>query len=79
MGFESADQMFDAFKSSEKRQVIGFFDFVQGTGTSSRKVQAMRDQNFIRFAELYNGAGNASEYGSIIEKYFADFQRLSTA
>jgi hypothetical protein len=42
-------------------------------------VQAMREQNFIRFAELYNGAGNASEYGSIIEKYFDDFQRLSSA
>jgi hypothetical protein len=79
MGFESVEQMFDAFASNEKRQIVGFFDFVQGTGTSSRKVQAMREQNFIRFAELYNGAGNASEYGSIIEKYFDDFQRLSSA
>ena len=77
MGFESVDQMFDAFKNSEKRQIIGFFDFVQGPGVSSRKVQAMRDQDFIRFAELYNGTGNASEYGSRIEKYFDDFQRLS--
>jgi hypothetical protein len=77
MGFESAEQMFDAFKSGEKRQIIGFFDFVQGPGTSSRKVQAMRDRDFVRFAELYNGAGNATEYSGSIEKYFADFQRLS--
>jgi hypothetical protein len=78
-GFESVQQMFDAFSASEKRQIIAFFDFLQGTETHPRKVLALQQMDFPRFAELYNGVGNAAEYGSRIRGSFDTFRRLRPA
>jgi hypothetical protein len=75
-GFESVDQMFDAFTAGEKRQVIAFFDFLQGHDTHPPKILALQQRDFTRFAELYNGPGNAAEYGSRLSLAFDAFQRL---
>lgn len=75
-GFESVDEMFDAFSSSEKRQIVAFFDFLQGADTHPPKVVALQRLDFIRFAELYNGPGNAAEYGARLSGTFEAFQRL---
>jgi hypothetical protein len=75
-GFESVQEMFDAFSGSEQRQIIGFFDFLQGTETHPRKVLALQSKDFVRFAELYNGPGNAAEYGSRISGTYDTFKRL---
>jgi hypothetical protein len=75
-GFESVGQMFDAFSASEKRQVIAFFDFLQGHETHPPKILALQQRNFTRFAELYNGTGKAVEYGSKVSLAFDAFQRL---
>lgn len=78
-GFESVDEMFDAFSSGEKRQIIAFFDFLQGTETHPRKIVALQKLDFVRFAELYNGPGNAAEYGSRLSGTYEAFQRLRPA
>jgi hypothetical protein len=75
-GFESVNQMFDAFARSEKRQIVAFFDFLQGTSTQPRKILALQKRDFLRFAELYNGPGNATVYGAKIEALYDTFQRL---
>jgi hypothetical protein len=78
-GFESVDQMFDAFSSGEKRQIVSFFDFLQGTGTHPPKILALQQLDFVHFAELYNGPGNAAEYGSRLSTAYEAFQRLRPA
>jgi hypothetical protein len=78
-GFESVGEMFDAFSSGEKAQIVAFFDFLQGTGTHPPKILALQKLDFVRFAELYNGPGNAAEYGARLSGTYDAFQRLRPA
>src|SRR5262249_60497107 len=78
-GFESAAQMFDAFATGEKRQIISFFDFLQGVGTHPPKILALQNRDFVRFAELYNGPGNSAEYSSRLSTAFDAYERLRPA
>lgn len=78
-GFESVEQMFDTFSGSEKRQIVAFFDFLQGTETHPRKVLALQRMDFVRFAELYNGPGNAAIYSARISGMYETFERLRPA
>ena len=75
-GYESVHQMFDAFSTSERNQVIGFFDFVQGPSTDSRRVLALQQQDFNTFASFYNGPGQAAKYGGLIKSAFDAFHKL---
>jgi hypothetical protein len=78
-GFETVHQMFDAFadpKSGERNQVVGFFDFVQGPGTNSRRVLALQQMDFNTFASMYNGPGQAAKYGGLIKTAFDAFKKL---
>jgi hypothetical protein len=75
-GYESVHQMFDAFSSSERHQIIGFFDFVQGPSTNSRRVIALQNKDFTTFASLYNGPGQATRYGSLIKSVFDAFLKM---
>jgi hypothetical protein len=72
-GFESVQQMFDAFSDSERRQIVAFFDFLQGSKTHL----ALRELDFLRFAKLYNGPGNAAAYSEKIGRMYETFERLS--
>jgi len=76
LGFESVQQMFDAFSASEREHVIGFFNFVQGPGTESRRIIALQAKDFETFASMYNGPGQASKYGSIIRSLHDVFHKL---
>ena len=77
IGYESAGQMFTAFSKDERTQVLGLFDFIQGPDTSSRRVIALQDQDFVAFAEQYNGPGQAAVYGGMLRLYFELFRRLN--
>lgn len=79
LGFESVHQMYDAFSSSERHQIIGFFDFVQGPGRDSRRVLALQSGDFTTFAAMYNGPGQAARYGSLMQGVFDTFKRLQPA
>ncbi len=79
IGYESGEAMFTAFSTDERTQLIGFFDFVQGPHPVSRRVIALKEKNFLAFAEQYNGPGQASTYASIIQGLFDGFQALKPA
>jgi hypothetical protein len=79
IGYESVHQMFDDFaesESGERAQILAFFDFVKGTSVSSPRIRALQDGDFHTFAALYNGAGQAARYGSLISSRFDLFRRL---
>jgi hypothetical protein len=79
LGFESVHQMYDAFSASERNQIVGFFDFVQGPASNSRRVQALQARDFNTFAALYNGPGQAARYAGLIQGVYDTFQRLKPA
>ncbi len=79
LGYESVHQMFDAFTSGDRPQIVGFFDFVQGPGRDSRRVLALQAGDFTTFASLYNGPGQAAKYGSLMQSVFDTFRRLQPA
>jgi hypothetical protein len=78
-GYESVQEMFAAFAASERSQIIGFFDFVQGPNTNSRRVISLQSQDFETFAALYNGPGQAAKYGNLIRTTFDAFNQMKTA
>jgi hypothetical protein len=75
-GYESVTQMFDAFNSGDRAQLIGFFDFVQGPSPNSRRVIALQSQDFETFASMYNGPGQAAKYGSLIRNVYDLYHKL---
>jgi len=79
LGFESVQQMFDAFTANERNQILGLFNFIKGPAANSRRVQALQAQDFVTFASLYNGPGQAAQYGSLMHTLFDAFQRLRPA
>lgn len=76
IGYDSAAAMFTAFSKDERNQILGLFDFIQGPETVSRKVIALQNQDFVSFAEQYNGPGQAAMYGSLLRLYFELFRML---
>lgn len=76
IGYEAASEMFASFSQDERTQVLGLFDFIQGPETISRKVIALQNQDFVAFAEQYNGTGQAAMYGGLLRLYFELFRML---
>ncbi len=76
IGYESVQQMFDAFSSGERAQIIGFFDFVKRSNPNSERILALRARDFDRFATLYNGASNGKVYAERMRVHFEAFQEL---
>ena len=67
LGYESVQHMFDAFARSAHAQLLGMFDFVKGPGATSPAVQALQSKDYLTFASIYNGSGNADTYRGIIQ------------
>ncbi len=76
IGYESVHQMFDAFSKDDASQITGFFDFVKGPVSDTRRLVALQRQDFETFASLYNGPGQAATYATIIRNLFEAFQRI---
>ena len=76
IGYESPRAMFDNFQADLRYQILGLFDFVKGSGTTSPLLEALRRQRFDDFALRYNGSGQVAEYGSRIQRFCAAFQGL---
>ncbi len=72
IGYASVEAMFEAFQSEERIQLIGFFDFVKSRGA----VPALQSKDFVRFARLYNGAGQENIYAPRIKLYHDAFHCL---
>jgi hypothetical protein len=74
VGYDSVQDMFEAFAASERNQVRGFFDFVCSRGAVA--VQALQSLDFTGFARFYNGSGQAEYYGSLIRQAYDAYERL---
>lgn len=79
IGYDSVEDMFAAFGTDERTQLIGLFDFIQGPNTSSDKVTALQRKDFAAFAALYNGKGQAAAYGEILRRYYDAYSTLNLA
>jgi len=76
LGYDTVQQMFDAFSASERDQVVGFFSFVRGQSDESKRITALRTLNFENFAKLYNGPGQSTKYGQMIRSAYNTYQNL---
>ena len=79
IGYDSAEERFDAFTAGERAQLIGLFDFIQGPYATAPRLSALQKKNFVAFAELYHGSGQAAKYGVLIEGYYDAFRTLNAA
>jgi hypothetical protein len=77
IGYESVSEMFENFSTDIRYHILGFFDFVKGTGESSPMIIALQRKRFEDFATYYNGSGLAAEYGGLIEEAYDDFSEIS--
>jgi hypothetical protein len=76
IGYASVEQMFDAFSSSERYQILAVFDFIAGSSAGSRQLNALRDQDFYAFAALHYGSKRATRYGKMLSNLYEAYQRL---
>jgi len=76
LGYESVQQMYEAFARSVHAQILGLFDFVKGPGKTSDAIRALQNGDFLTFASFYNGTGNAPTYEAIISDYVGKFNQL---
>jgi hypothetical protein len=67
VGYDSVQAMFDAYSAGLAAQVLGLFDYLKGREATSEALQAAQRRQFLRLAELYNGSGQAAEYGARLE------------
>jgi len=68
VGYDSAAEMRDSFARSERWQVCAFFDFC----AAKDLLTALRQQDWLGFASVYNGPGNAANYGEKIGNAYCD-------
>ncbi len=76
IGYASVLDMFTAFARSDRDQVIGFFDFVQGVLPGGGALTPLRRKDFTSFATIYNGSGQAAYYGSLMKNGYEAFNSL---
>ena len=70
-GYTSAKAMYNDFSTGEGAQLEGFINFIVSDSTL---LQACRDKNYRKMAELYNGAGNVDVYAPKIEKAYTTYK-----
>ena len=59
-GFESAGQMFDAFRISERNQVLAFFDFIGDPHRMTPEILALQEGDLESFAAKMSGPDQAA-------------------
>jgi hypothetical protein len=68
--YPNATSLFEAFGESERWQVLGFFDFVRAKDL----IGHLADKNWLAFAKVYNGEGNATVYAGRIQAAYDTLQ-----
>lgn len=79
IGYASVQDMFNAFSRSDRDQIIGFFDFVNNVLPAGGALNHLRRRDFLAFATVYNGAGQASHYASLMKTGYDAFSALYAA
>lgn len=72
IGYATVQAMFDAFSRDVRAQLNSLFRFME----VNRLVDAVRNGDFLTFAQIYNGPGQAESYQQIIQQHFDAFQSL---
>jgi hypothetical protein len=75
VGYASAQAMFDAFSKDATAQLGAMFRFME----KNRLVESIRNQDYIAFARLYNGPGQAGEYATRMTDFANAFRALGGA
>ncbi len=73
IGYDSPREMFDRFSADERYHLLGMFDFVIGSGTTSPMLEALQQGRYEQFASHYNGLGQAARYGMRLREYHDAF------
>lgn len=74
LGYETVQEMYDAFLGSVHAQILGMFDYIISSG--SEAIIALQNDDYLTFATYYNGAGNAETYANLIADYVAIYNDL---
>lgn len=72
IGYATVQAMFDAFCRDVRAQLTSLFRFMEVNGL----VNAVRNGDFLTFAKVYNGSGQAQRYQEIIQQHFDAYQSL---
>ena len=76
IGYPTARTMFEQFQADFRFQVIAFFDFVKGPTGTSRTLKALQTNDYLEFANNYNGPGQAAQYADLIRQHAEAFAAL---
>ncbi|MGE3962219.1 MAG: N-acetylmuramidase domain-containing protein [Dehalococcoidia bacterium] len=76
VGYRAPRAMFEAFAADVRFQLVALFDFIRGEGAPSPALEALHREDYVAFARAYNGPGQASYYGALIEADVAAFRAL---
>jgi hypothetical protein len=80
LAYPSVQAMFQACSTSDRAQIVGFFDFIKGpSAATSKRVAALQTKDYAAFAALYNGPGQAQRYGGLIKMVYDAFLKLKPA
>lgn len=74
IGYATVQAMFDAFRTDVQAQLSSLFRFMEVNGL----VEAVRHNDFLTFAKIYNGGGQAQRYQQIIQQHLDAYQDLLT-
>lgn len=77
LGYHSVDGMFKALATNERYQLFALFDFIGGESSDSRRLAALRDDDFETFAALHYGFGHAARYSVGLRQAAEAFRRLN--
>ena len=72
IGYETVQQMFHAFQSDVRNQIASLFRFMAVNGL----VDVVRRGDYVAFARVYNGPGQAEAYARLIRDYQAAFESV---
>lgn len=75
IGYGTVQEMFDAFATDERNQILGLFDFIR---SDAGMVRALQQRNYRTFAQKYNGPGQAERYAQLIADSVQAFENLTT-
>jgi peptidoglycan/xylan/chitin deacetylase (PgdA/CDA1 family) len=79
IGYPSADEMFNALSNSTKSQIDSLFFALSYRDASGKScLDPLKIEDYVSFANCYNGEGRDEEYGSRISQAAASYKALTS-
>ncbi|MBI3159775.1 MAG: DUF3380 domain-containing protein [Chloroflexi bacterium] len=78
VGFKTVNEMFKAFndrENGERWQLVAMFKFIEND-PYNRGLLSLRNEDYVAFATMYNGAGQAQTYANLIGERTLVLRRL---